>query len=139
MKTTDCFNRGLLHRVPIEQERVRSALSLAAHYLERAEGNLKIKYADVTFLMAYTSMLQSASAFLFFEGVKERSHVCAVQYVREKLGSDEAFGPFVELLDTYRQNRHETQYDGAAVSLEDARQIVADANSFLALVKKRVS
>ena len=83
-------------------------------------------------------MLQTARALLFNDGVKERSHYCAVEYLREKYSGDKDLGVFVELMDNYRQNRHATQYDGQLVTEKEARESVADALKFLALAKKKI-
>ena len=53
MKSSECFEKGLLKKIPVEKERIVSALNLSDHYAERAGGNLEIEYYDVAFLMAY--------------------------------------------------------------------------------------
>lgn len=138
MTSHDCFEKGLLKRVNAGREQVLACISLADHYVERASGNLKIGYFDVAFLMAYNSMFQAARALLFNDGVKERSHYCVAVYLREKLGRDASLACFVELLDTYRQNRHLTQYEGEFVSREEAENAVKHARLFLSAVKEKL-
>ncbi|MDP2717403.1 MAG: HEPN domain-containing protein [Candidatus Micrarchaeota archaeon] len=128
MNPAECFQKGLLRKIPVDPARVKSALDLADHYAGRAEGNLKIEFWDVAFLMAYNSMLQTGRALLFSKGVKERSHACIVAYLRKH---HPALSDEIELFDTYRQNRHATQYDGLVVSENDAVQAVNDARDFL--------
>ncbi|MBI5036689.1 HEPN domain-containing protein [Candidatus Micrarchaeota archaeon] len=139
MSSKDCFERGLLRKEAVEKEKVLGSLELARHYIGRSKGNLEIRFYDVAFLMAYNSMFQTARALLFSDGVKERSHYCVVAYLREKYSSDKELGVFVEILDTYRQDRHGTQYAGQLVSEEEARQSYSDAQEFLHFAKKRVS
>ncbi len=138
MNVKQCFESGMLKRIPIERERVRSAMDLGRHYLERARGNFDIDYFDVAFLMAYNAMLQAAKAAMFQAGVKERSHQCTVAFLQKQLENDQDGKQFVDLLDTYRIQRHQTQYDGASVSKDDAEMIIADAQHFLDYVETRI-
>ncbi|MBI2445742.1 HEPN domain-containing protein [Candidatus Micrarchaeota archaeon] len=137
MNVQTCFESGLLKRIPVEPERVQSALDLGRHYLERAQGNMKMQYHDVAFLMAYNAMLQAAKAALFHAGVKERSHVCAVAYLRTLFETEPEGPDLVELLDTYRLQRHRTQYDGETLSQEEAEMIIEDAQHFLDFVEAK--
>lgn len=138
MSVKDCFGQGMLRKCPIEKERVQACISLSEHYLSRAEGNIKLDFYDVAFLMAYNSMFQAGRAFLFSQGVKERSHYCLVAYLREALKEDAKLSKFVEILDVYRQNRHMTQYEGESVSESEAKQAISDARAFLKEVTPKV-
>ncbi len=116
---------------------MRASLKLAAHFLERAKGNVKLEYWDVAFLLAYNSMLQASRAVLFKDGVKERSHECVALYLRERHGNA-AYGKYIDVLDNYRSARHFLQYEGGLCTQESALQAVRDAEKYLELVKKEL-
>ena len=137
MNLEQCFVSGTLKRIPVEKERVKSAMELGRHYLERARGNFDFDYFDVAFLMAYNAMLQAAKAALFHAGVKERSHQCAVAFLKKQYEKDVDGKQFTDLLDTYRLQRHRTQYDGASVDTKDAEIIIGDAQHFLDYVETK--
>jgi len=133
MTLRECFEKNLLKRIPPDPERSAASLKLAAHYLQRAEGNLKLEFYDVVLLMSYASMLQAARALLFKDGVKERSHGCVVAYLRE---THPKIAKEAEILDHYRQNRHIIQYEGGQVSREDAATAIKDCRLILDAIKR---
>jgi len=137
-ETDKCFKKGLLRKGIPESERIEASLKLAAHYLERGEGNVKLEYYDVVSLMAYNATFQCCRALLFNDGITERSHYCAIRYTREKYASTQ-LDALAEILDDYRQNRHLTQYEGEKVSEKEATEAPADARKFLAKTKESLA
>jgi uncharacterized protein (UPF0332 family) len=127
----ECFEKGLLVKARVSKETVKSTVNLAKHYIERASGNLKIEYFDVAFTLAYQAMLHTARALVFKEGVKERSHVCVVLYLKEKYQENPRVIKYVNILDSYRISRHEVVYRGGYVSKEEASGAIEDAKDFL--------
>ncbi|MEW5936681.1 MAG: HEPN domain-containing protein [Candidatus Thermoplasmatota archaeon] len=118
--------------------KAREALGLATHYLERAEGNLKIGYSDVSLICAYNAMLHSARALLFRDGIKERSHACVGIYLREKYSDPNKIPEkYVNLFDLTRKARHKTQYGGRIeVPENEAADAIREAREFHSLVVK---
>lgn len=135
MNVGECFNKGLLIKARVSKETVQNTLNLAKHCLERASGTRKIEYFDVAFTLAYQSMLHSARALLFNEGVKERSHICVILYLKWRYREDPRVAKFHNILDSYRTSRHEVMYRGGYVSNEESRRAISDAKDFLTLVK----
>ena len=138
MKTAaECFEDGKLKRTKKELEQVKNSIEQAEHYLDRAVGVLKSEFPDVSFLMAYNAMFHAARALLFRDGVKERSHYCMIQYLREEYSGQE-ISQSIEILDNYCLDRHKVQYSGGDCTSEEAEQAIKDAKDFITLVKKAV-
>ena len=121
MSLKECFDRGLLRKTNIEEDKVENSLKLAEHFLERAKGNLSKEYYDVAFLMVYNSMFHIARALLFSKGYKERSHYCLIAFLKEEFKDNEELLEHLKLLDSYRISRHAIQYSGEACNEIDAR------------------
>jgi len=136
MSIEDLFRNNLLKRARIDRSEILGSLKLAERFLSRAKGNVKMKYFDIAFLLAYTSMFHSARALLFSLGVKERSHMAMIMYLREKFSKNKEISEFLEVLDSYRIVRHSIQYRGNLCSKTDAEESIKDAERFLEVVKK---
>lgn len=134
MNVRECFEKGLLIRAKVSHETVKNTMSLAKHNLARARGNLRIGYFDVAFTLAYQSMLHSARALIFNDGIKERSHVCVLLYLKEKHRQDPRILKYLNILDSYRIGRHEVVYRGSYVPKGEAVKAIDDAKNFLKLV-----
>ncbi len=135
MRIEDYFREGLLKRAKIDEEEIKGSLELGERFLGRARGNLKIKYFDVAFTLAYNSMFHTARALLFSFGVKERSHFVMIEYLKEKLKENKELLHFLNILDSYRISRHAIQYRGEFCSKIDAEEAIKDAEEFLKIVK----
>ena len=73
-------------------------------------------------------MFHAARALLFRDGIKERSHLCTVSYLRETYPR---LKHLANQLDSYRRNRHITLYGlDFLISDDEARQAVKDAELF---------
>ncbi|MEW5816442.1 MAG: HEPN domain-containing protein [Spirochaetota bacterium] len=108
MKVKDCFEQGLLKRVTKDADLIKNTYSMAIEDMAVAEESFKQgNYAWAT-IQAYTSMLNVARAILYSEGIRERSHLCVVQYLRENYS--EELKDLVEKLDVLRRERHAALY-----------------------------
>lgn len=136
MSIEECFRKGMLKRIKPDEGEIESSLELSRHFLDRAAGNMKQRYFDVAFLMAYNSMFHSCKALLFFAGVKERSHYCMIEFAKKEFSDDEKISSLAKALDSYRLARHAIQYDGEACDENDAKSIIADAKEFLDSARK---
>jgi len=132
------FKEGLLRKGRIDENEIKGSLELAARFLGRAKGNIKIKYFDVAFTLAYNSMFHSARVLLFSCGVKERSHLAMINFLKEKFKDNEKIFQFLTILDSYRMSRHAIQYRGEFCSELDAKEAIKDAKKFLELVKNYI-
>lgn len=132
----DYFKEGLLRKGKIDKKAEKGSIELAKRFLERARGNLKIKYFDVAFSLAYNSMFHSARALLFSLGIKERSHAAMIGYLKEEFRDNKEILNFLETLDSYRIARHGIQYRGEFCSELDSEEAIKDAKSFVMIVKR---
>ena len=130
------FREGLLRKGKMGKEEIYGSLDLAKKFLEKAGGNLKIEYFDVSFTLAYNTMFHSARALLFSINVKERSHMAMIDYLKEKFNGNKELLQFLNILDSYRITRHAIQYTGELCSRTDAEEAILDAKEFLDLVKR---
>ena len=78
-------------------------------------------------------MFHAARALLFRDGVKERSHLCIVSYIRE---THPRLKRLANQLDAYRRNRHNTLYAlDFLISDDEAQQAIEDAEQFYRQIK----
>ena len=135
MKIERYFKEGLLRKGKTDKNEIDGSLELSERFLERAKGNMKMRYFDVAFTLAYNSMFHSARALLFSFGVKERSHFAMIEFLKEKFKGNERIFQFLTILDSYRMSRHAVQYRGEFCSELDAKEAIKDAKEFLEIVK----
>lgn len=109
MRLKDCFKKRLLLRMPKNRELVDKTFEMAISDLSEAEISYKQESYVWAMVQVYTSMLNLARTVLFSEGVREKSHVCTVEYLRENHGKH--YGDLIEKLDILRRERHPTLYD----------------------------
>lgn len=118
MNIKECFNKAYLIKVRSSENKVRQSLTSARNSLKKARDNAKIKNMDVAVIMAYTAIFHAFRALLFFKGVKERSHVCMLEYVKTEFPSLKALA---KEADAYRRFRHTALYGlDVLVSKDDA-------------------
>ena len=78
-------------------------------------------------------MFHSARALLFKDGIKERSHLCIVSYIRETYPGLRRLS---NQLDAYRRNRHNTLYAlDFLISDYEAQHAIEDAGLFCKQIK----
>ena len=109
MRLNDCFRKRLLLRMPKKSELIEKTFEMAVSDLSEAEISYKQQSYVWAMVQVYTSMLNLARAVLFSDGIREKSHVCTVEYLR-KYHSDH-YGDLIEKLDILRRERHLTLYD----------------------------
>ncbi len=111
MKLKDCFDKGLLRKRRPDELKSQRGLELARADLDRAAKLIKSNFYMESRILSYTGMFQAARALLFKNGIFERSHVCVVEYLREKYTKQHILAAnFVNWLDTLRVDRHESLY-----------------------------
>jgi len=136
----DCIREGLLRSIPSSKEKADSSIRAATKWIEEAEKNLINETFNSSVLSSYLAMFHAARAILFFDGFREKSHYCIARYLEEKYVKKKLLeNKWVELLDHYRELRHNSQYnvnfltskDEAKTSLETAKQFVNRMNELL--------
>jgi len=128
MKLNDCYKEGLLRKTKPSKDIAYKSLETSNTYITKAEDNFKIKNYDLVMFCSYTAMFHAARAILFKDGIKERSHICIISYIQE------TYPPLkilVNVLDSYRRNRHNTLYAlDFLITKDDAQQAIDDAKLF---------
>ena len=134
MRLDDCYKKGLLRSVDISPEMVDRELSRAHHHLQNARQCIDDDMPDLAVVSVYTSMFHTARALLFRDGIKERSHVCILEYLKEKYPQ---LHDFVPVMDMYRRSRHTMLYGtDAEVISDDAVEGMRMAEMFVNAVQK---
>lgn len=109
MRLKDCFRKGLLRRVQKNREIAEKTIQMAENDLSEAESSYAKESYVWAMVQVYTSMLNFSRAILFSDGIREKSHVCTVEYLRVK--HRKHYGDLIEKLDVLRRERHLTLYD----------------------------
>lgn len=133
----ECFEKGLLKRTRKDHDRALGSLKIARSFIEKAEANIKINFPDVASLMAYDSMLQSVRAFLFDNGISERSHYCAIKYVSENVKESE-IQSILKILNSYRILRHKIQYEGEMIEKKNSEEMIKDAKKLVDFMENKL-
>lgn len=134
MNINDCFREGLLKRIRPDTEAAEREVEKAKEYLVKAKKNEEINIHDFAVVAAYTSMFHGARAILLRDGVKERSHICIVIYLREKYPE---LKHQARILDTYRRFRHTALYAlDVTVDKEEAEKSIELAREFIDVMEK---
>lgn len=134
----DCINKGLLRKIPPSREKAFRSIERSKRWLKEAEKTLKGEAFDSSVLASYMVMFHSARAILFFDGFREKSHVCVARYLEEKyVKTKKLKKKWVDLLDHHREIRHNDQYDLSFFSTdEEAEQAVKSASEFLSKMRE---
>jgi len=128
----DCIKEGLLRKIPPSKDKAERSTKKAQKWLGEAQKALKSQAFDSSVLASYMVFFHSARAILFFEGFREKSHVCVARYLEEKyVKTGKLEKHWVELFDHYREIRHENQYDLSFFSTkEEAQEALKVATQF---------
>lgn len=134
MRLDECFSEGSLKRTRPSLQKARRSLEVARKYLSKVKANIEIGNHDIAVVVSHTAMFHAARAVLFKEGIKERSHVCMIEYLRAK---HKGLGSHVNTLDSYRRLRHTVLY-GLDVTIggDDAKEAVNSARMFISEIQK---
>lgn len=128
MRLNDCFKEGLLRKMKPSKQYAMKSLETSLSYIQNAKDNLKMKNNNLVIFCSYTSMFHAARSLLFKDGIKERSHLCVISYIKETYPR---LRRLANQLDTYRRNRHNTLYAlDFLISDDDAKQAIDDAELF---------
>lgn len=107
----ECLKQGLLKEMQPSAENARQSIVTAKGWLGEAERNKGAQAYSSCVLNAYTAMFHAARAVLFRDGFREKSHACVARYLEAKYVRNALLEEsWVNLLDRYRDLRHEDQY-----------------------------
>lgn len=133
---TDCIKEGLLRNIPPSKEKTEGSIKAANKWLEESEKNLRNETFNSSALSSYLSMFHASRAILFRDGFREKSHYCIARYLEEKYVKKKLLeSKWVELLDHYRELRHNSQYDVSFfASKEEAENALKTAKEFVKMM-----
>ena len=128
-----CLDKGLLRRVPASSENAAQSLRTAKRWLEESGKGMAGGAYNSSVLASYTAMFHSARSVLFFDGFREKSHFCVARYLEEKYVKPGVLeGRYVDLLDHYRELRHDDQYGITFGTMKDeAEKVLGVARGFV--------
>lgn len=135
MRLRDCFDKRLLLHVSKNRGIIEKTFEMAISDLAEAE----VSYSQEGYVWAtvqvYTSMLNLARTVLFNDGIREKSHVCTVLYLRRY--HSKHYGDLIEKLDILRRERHLTLYDSREhITAEKVKERIKWAKDFLEKTKE---
>jgi len=133
VKLKECFKEGLLRKTVPSKQYVQKCLETSLSYIQNAKDNLKMRNNNLVIFCSYTAMFHSARAILFKDGIKERSHLCIVSYLKETYPR---LRRLANQLDAYRRSRHNTLYAlDFLIADNEAQQAIDDAELFYHHIK----
>ena len=129
---------GLLRRIPKSKQKAEESIKTAESWLKEAENNLRSKAFRSCILSSYLAMFHSARATLFLNGFREKSHFAVARFLEDSYVKK---GPleknWVNLLDHYRETRHNDQYSTSFITTEEeARNALKSAKEFVDRIKR---
>lgn len=138
MNFKDCLSKGLIRRDKSAPERIKKSLEIAERFLSSAKKNIEIEELEMAEIASYNSIFHSARALLFKKGYTERSHICVILVLKELYKNNHKL---VELLNTFnkiRISRHNIQYGGELIGIEEAEFVYNFGKQFLEETKKTI-
>jgi uncharacterized protein (UPF0332 family) len=141
MRLNECFEKRLLRKERPDPEKSRRSIEVAQTKIDEAEKALGVDLTDTAVILAYTAMFHVARAVLFKDGVIEKSHVCLIEYLREKYVKTRRLSEaLTNTLGRMRIDRHETLYGlETERSKKDAECSLQKAEEFLSTVKAMIA
>ena len=124
---------GLLRKIPESRNKSQESIKAARSWCNEAGVNLKSKSYRSCILTGYLAMFHAGRAVLFADGFREKSHFAIARYLEDKYARKGLLEKkWINLLDHYREMRHEDQYSTNFLASEDeARQAIHSAEEFI--------
>lgn len=136
MNIDDCFREGLLKKIRPQLETAKKEIENAKKYLDKARKNEDMGIHDIAVIAAYTSMFHAARTILYRDGIKERSHICIVLYLKAKYPE---LQEQARILDTYRRFRHTALYGiEDIIDKVEAETSIQLADEFIKIIEKKI-
>ena len=131
----DCLAKGLIKKSVASKEQALASITKAKTLLAEARGELEDERFNAAVIVGYLALLNSSRAILFRDGYRERSHACIARYLEAKY-RDKIPKDYIDLLDHFRETRHEVQYEADYFAeAEGAKQIIEFAEKFIELIE----
>jgi len=134
------LEEGLLRKIPASKERAEESFRTAESWLNEAENNLQSKALRSCIISSYLAMFHSARGVMFAAGFREKSHFSVARYLEDKYVKKNLLEEkWIELLDHYRETRHDDQYSTSFFATEDdAGKALSSAKEFVTRIRNLV-
>ena len=129
----DCIREKLLRKIPPSKEKAEESINAAKKWLEEAEKGIENEAFNSSIMASYLAIFHSARSILFFDGFREKSHYCVARYLEEKYAKKNLLeNKWIELLDHYRDLRHDDQYSTSFFATkEESKKAAEKAREFV--------
>lgn len=135
----ECMKKGLIRNIAPSKEQALLSIDKSGKLLEEAKADLDDERYNSATVMAYLSILNSSKALLYRDGFREKSHACVTRYLESKY-SNVFSAEQINLLDHFRETRHDVQYDIEYMAgKESSKQIVEFAEELLEKIEKIIN
>lgn len=137
----DCIRQGLLRKVIPSAEKAKKGIGKALIFLEQAKKAFSIGAYDSSLMTCYQAIFISAKSVLLKDGYREKSHACVARYLEEKYAKTGKIDiKWVELLDRYRDLRHNDEYNVFFfASKKDCQELIKFASEFIDEMKRLIA
>ena len=136
MNFKDCLSKGLIRKDRSAPKRVKKSLEIAERFLLSAKKNIEIEEFEMAEIASYNSIFHSARSLLFKKEYTERSHICAILALKEFYKNNYELIELLNTFDKIRISRHNIQYGGILIDIEEAEFVYDFAGKFLEKTKK---
>ena len=136
MNFKDCLSKGLIRKDKSAIGRVKKSLEIAERFLVSAKKNIEIEELEMAEIASYNSIFHSARSLLFKKGYTERSHICVIFALKEFYKNNHELIELLNTFDKIRISRHNIQYGGILIDIEEAEFVYEFVKQFLEETKK---
>jgi len=128
----ECYERGLLRKVPASYDKAILSLAQAREWATEASSDYYAGAFRSALMAAYMGCFHAARAVLFRDGVREKSHYCIGVYLESYRDKGLLEDEWILQFDHMRGLRQSDQYTlDARPTLPEVRQALVDAGNFI--------
>lgn len=129
---------NLIKKIPESKEKAEQSITAAESWIKEAENNFQSESLKSCILVSYLAMFHAARGILFNDGFREKSHFAVARYLEDKYAKTDLLEKkWINLLDHYREIRHEDQYRTIFIATkEEARNALDSAIKFVERIKE---
>ena len=131
MNFKDCLSKGFIKKDHSAPKRVKKSLEIADRFLLSSKKNIDIQELEMAEIASYNSIFHSARSLLFKKEYTERSHICVIIALKELYKNNYELIDLLNTFDKIRISRHNIQYGGIMIDVEEAEFVYHFAEEFL--------
>jgi len=135
MNFKDCLSKDMIRKDNSAPERIKKSLEIAKRFLDSSKKNLEIQELEMAEIASYNTIFHSSRALLFNKKYTERSHICIIISLKELYNKDNELLDLLNTFDKIRISRHNIQYEGSLIDMEEATFVYDFAKEFLEKAK----